>query len=402
MMTGNARPSSFPTSPCASHEPSLIGIFGTGRNGSTLLTRLLDGVSGAYVHPVEANFLSAMNDLYSHDYVSEGVIKNVVTHPLRHIDRSVPTGRLRRYYAYHRNEIETDLLPVVDSVELGPSPFDRLESRPAWAARDFVVAFLRAFADWLLPKAKPDLVIFKTIETPYIADYERLFPNMRFIHIVRDPVEMWTSQKRSLVIGKNLPPWYLGMDNLSSCIDRRWIPHAKIIVERMNSSAHFVLRYEDLVRDPNVAMSRLLEWMERRDPTLPMVQTVLGGRHPRRMQRYSSQPGVETSREVVADLKARHGYVDVLSDRERDLVRLATWSLGRALGYGLDTERPDPDAVRRLWKKIEREEFEYRGGIKFSILNALSFLKRRLYVRHVCREARNRPAGMPPRGLSRR
>lgn len=36
--------------------PRLIGIFGTGRNGRTLLTRLLDGIDGVYVHPVESNF----------------------------------------------------------------------------------------------------------------------------------------------------------------------------------------------------------------------------------------------------------------------------------------------------------------------------------------------------------
>ena len=386
-MTGHTKIFVSAEAPDSAPEPALIGIFGTGRNGSTLLTRLLDGISGAYVHAVECNFLSAINDLVLRDYVSEGVIKNAVTHPLWHLNRPVSTERLRRYYAYHKQEIETELLSVIDGIDLGEAPFDALDRRPTWVARDFVTAFVGAFAGWLQPREIPELVVFKSIETPYIPDYERLFPGMRFIHIVRDPVEMWSSQKRSLVLGKNRPPWYLGMDNLSACIDRRWVPHARVVVERMNAPSHFILRYEDLVRDPTTVMVRLVEWLGGRGPAEPTVQTVLGGRHPRKLGRYSSQPGVETSREVVSDLKERHDYVDVVSVRERNLIRLATWSLGHALGYGLGEERPDPNAVRSSWNSIDHNDFVSGGGILFHALSAMSFLKRRLYVLRVCRNA---------------
>jgi hypothetical protein len=130
-----------------------------------------------------------------------------------------------------------------------------------------------------------------------------------------------------------------------------------------------------------------VQWLGGDGPAEPKVQTVLGGRHPRKLMRYSSQPGVETSREVMADLKTRHDYVEVVSERERDLIRLATWPLGRALGYGLEEERPDPDAVRSSWYKIDHNDFGSGQGIRFHSLNALSFLKRRLYVRRICREA---------------
>ena len=35
----------------------LVGIFGAGRNGSTLLMRLLDGSSGLWIYPIELNYL---------------------------------------------------------------------------------------------------------------------------------------------------------------------------------------------------------------------------------------------------------------------------------------------------------------------------------------------------------
>ena len=372
--------------PSESAQPRLVGIFGTGRNGSTLLTRLLDGISDAYVHPVETTLLSAINDLSFREYVSEDVIKNVATHPLQRLDRPVATERLKRYFLYHQKEIEADLLPVVDAIELGPSPFDAIDQRPSWTAHDFAFSFFNAFAGWLQPGPTPKLVIFKSIETPYIPYYERLFPQMRFVHIMRDPVEMWASQKRSLMINKRVPAWYLGMDNLSACIDRRWVPHATVVAERMGSSCHFVLRYEDLVREPTSVMAGLTSWLGVVSSE-PTMQTVLGGRAPRKMLRYSSQPGVETPREVVADLKKRHGYIEVVSDRERNLIRLATWPLAGKLGYGIDEQRPDPGSVRAAWNAIDRDEFSNSDGFRSQLLNTVSFLKRRLYVRRVCREA---------------
>ncbi len=44
----------------------LIAIFGTGRNGSTLLERLLDGVPETYVHPADETFLCCFDDPARH------------------------------------------------------------------------------------------------------------------------------------------------------------------------------------------------------------------------------------------------------------------------------------------------------------------------------------------------
>ena len=35
----------------------LVGIFGAGRNGSSLLMRLLDGSPGLWIYPIELNYL---------------------------------------------------------------------------------------------------------------------------------------------------------------------------------------------------------------------------------------------------------------------------------------------------------------------------------------------------------
>ena len=111
--------------------PHLIGIFGTGRNGSTLLARLLDGIEGAYVHPVEANFLCAMNDLAWRPMVRRRVIQNAVRHRLKHLDRTIPMRRLLRFYGAHLRELEHDYIPLVAPIALGSPAVDRLRERPS-------------------------------------------------------------------------------------------------------------------------------------------------------------------------------------------------------------------------------------------------------------------------------
>jgi hypothetical protein len=362
----------------------LISIFSAGRSGSTMLGRLLDGMPEVYVHPVESNFLCAFNDLVVFPIVRDRVRKNTIVGPLRMLDRSVSTTRLLRYYAYHVAEVEGDLLREIDGQEWGPEPLRALRRQPLWELTSFVPSLLEAFRRWLQPTFEPSHYLFKTIETPYIADYERLFPNMRFIHIIRDPVEMWASQKRTLVVKKSCPPWYLGMDNLRSSIEYRWLPHAQAIVERQSSKKHFLVLYESLVEQPQHTIAALTDWLGLKPPPQPTIQTVLGGKHPRRMISYPSQPGLETPREVTAGLEARRHYRNVLTDRERDLIALRTWDLARQLGMLANTQYPDPASVRQKWKAVDSYDFMHSRGLLSKFLAGVSFIRRRRYVNKIC------------------
>ena len=60
----------------------LIGVFGTGRNGSSLIGRLLDGLGDTYVHPVEEKFLTGFDDLGKYGRVTRLVEQNCKTSQL--------------------------------------------------------------------------------------------------------------------------------------------------------------------------------------------------------------------------------------------------------------------------------------------------------------------------------
>ena len=367
--------------------PRLIGIFGTGRNGSTLLTRLLDGIDGVYVHPVESNFLCAMNDLALLPVVRRRTIQNAVDAPLRRLHRRIPMRRLMSFYDQHCREIEQDYIPLVAPIELGEPARERVRVRSDCTPAEFVPFFLGAIAQWVEKDRPAGAAMFKSIETPYIGDYERLFPDMRFIHIIRDPVEVWASSKRSLVSYKKLPPWYLGSDNLRTTIDRRWLPHARAILARRGAPNHFTVRYEDLVKDPGDTIRGICDWLGVAPPEAPDTQTMLGGRHPRAMPDNPSQRGVATPRRAVADLHERHAFEEVVTPRERDLIVHLAYPLARELGYFETLSPPDPRQLWRAWRSVDEWDFRHVAG-GFARCKALaSLIRRRAYVWRCCQES---------------
>ena len=98
----------------------LVGVFGTGRNGSTLITRLLDGLEGTYVHPVEERFLTSFDDLARRGRISRLVQQNCVSRPLRALDVSLDRDRLTPAFEGSLDEFFTQCEAVAgrdDAVE---------------------------------------------------------------------------------------------------------------------------------------------------------------------------------------------------------------------------------------------------------------------------------------------
>lgn len=363
----------------------LIALFGTGRNGSTLISRLLDGMPEVYVHPVECNFLCAMNDLAILPVVTRRTQQNAIRGRLTRLNSSIPTKRLLRYFRAHMSEIKSDYLPQVELDHLGQEP-DAVLAReaPAFTPADFVPRFLAANAAWVEPGRAPASALFKTTEAPYVAAYEQVFPDMRFIHIIRNPVDMWASAKRSMANYKKLPPWYLGLDTLRTMMECRWVPHASALAARRNDARHLVVRYEDLILNPHKVVGDLCAWLNTPPPPEPDTQTLLGGRHPKEMFKNPSQKGVDAPRKVVADLSSRFAYDPVVTEREREFITLRSGALAREFGYLLEEPRVNGRALAGRWVAIDEWDFANVRGLKSRLLSIASFMLRRAYVWRHC------------------
>ena len=218
---------------------------------------------------------------------------------------------------------------------------------------------LQQLANLIRPDIEFKHYLFKSIETAYLQDYENRFPEMRFIHIMRDPVKVCSSQKRSIMENKSLPASYLGYDWLSCMLDKRWLPHARFLDERQNDARHFVVRYEDLIQNPGREINRMAEQLGVAAPERSTVQTIFHNLDKTSWGGNPSKKNVETPAEVVSDLQERHNYEEVLSPREIDLIAVKTRNLLEQFGY----ESPSSEAT------LAKLTFQYLLLDKWELVN---------------------------------
>lgn len=363
----------------------LIGLFGTGRNGSSLIGRLLDGLEDTYVHPVEERFLTAFDDLALHGRVTRLVEQNCTSRPLSRLDDRLPLATLDSYFKISLDSLLTHCASTIGlpsdlrSLELA----DILPTR-YYSAPDFTSQYLSGVAN----KVRPDIHfrhhLFKSIEVAYLDVYERCFPDMRFIHIVRDPIAVCSSQKRSLMDNKRLPASYLGYDWLTCMLDKRWLAHARFLSARKGDSRHIVIRYEDLVSQPSAELERIATSLGLSPPTRPTVQTIFYNLDKERWDYNPSKRGVHTPTEVIADLQERNRYGEVLSPREVDLISVKTREFLPDFGYRCLSDATMAD-VRRRYLIPDWSEFKHCSrNPRYLLRGLIGILYRRIGLFRSC------------------
>lgn len=323
----------------------LVGVFGVGRNGSTLLMRLLDGSPGLWMHPVELNWLSFRQldfDAWAHEQIRE--IEDL------YVSR---------------------LVAPVDRAEIEVPPEGTVEER----AVAFLDAVRRAYDGdraWLA---------FKSIEAAEIDRYLELFPGLCAVHIVRDPFMAFASLKRTDMLQKRKPFWFQG-DLLRTFLERRWVPHARRaldLVER-DPERHVLVTYEQLVENPPTVVGRICGWLGIEEPPDPTLQTVLGGREVRELPSNTSKEGVATPKRVVRDMASTYDYEDVLTEREREFIAFRAAPLARRLGYSGEwngSAEPSRAHLARAWVLPDRWELMNVGS---KLAFGKNLLLRRAYI----------------------
>jgi Sulfotransferase family len=263
-------------------------------------------------------------------------------------------------------------------------PLEDIKARVRGTVIDNLELYLEAirfyYDERSLP-AKPYLM-FKSIEVADLPRYRGLFPDMKFVHIVRHPYSNYTSLKRTDMVLKQKPFWFQGGDILRLQLESRWIPHVRFALEGIESDPahHHLVRYEDLCKSPEQVVAGICHWLGVDGPKEPALQTVLGGKHLKTLPINSSLKGVETPAHVVADMAQSYGYDEVLTERERGLILLRTYELGRRLGYFSPEVRAHlPSRLHLFSQWMPPDEWEYKNAdSKARLVSAL--IQRRLYL----------------------
>ena len=365
----------------------LVGIFGAGRNGSSLLMRLLDGSPGLWIYPIELNYLRSF---------APASVKHRAKRVMAACLSGVSAGgrarvEQRRLDLFHRWASEqlaelkhTYLDKVLDPVEAKGDPFwtikDQVRGTVAQDLKSFLEAIRMVYDDRSLT-GTPHLM-FKSIEVADLPRYRRLFPDMKFVHIVRHPYSNYTSLKRTDMVLKQKPFWFQGGDILRLQLESRWIPHVRFALEGLqtDSAHHYLVRYEDLCESAERTVTGICSWLGVDPPEEPSLQTVLGGKHLKTLPVNSSLQGVETPAHVVSDMARAYGYDEILTEREKGLILLRTYELGRRLGYFSPEDKAQlPSRLHLFSQWIPMDEWEYRNAdSKTRLVSAL--IQRRFYL----------------------
>jgi hypothetical protein len=348
--------------------------------------RLLDGSPGLWIYPIELNYLRTFAP-----HSGKSRLKRFVAAGASMSSVGRATVEQRRLDHFHRWASEqltelkqTYLDKLIEPVMVKGEPLEAVRNRVRGDFAENLGSFMDAvwslYDDRTLP-AQPHFM-FKSIEVADLPRYQRVFPGMKFVHIVRHPYSNYTSLKRTDMVQKQKPFWFQGGDILRLQLESRWIPHVRFVLEgmRQDPARHHLVRYEDLCESADKTVAGICDWLGVEPPKEPALQTVLGGKHLKALPSNSSLNGVETPAHVVADMAKAYGYDDILTERERELIFLRTYELGRRLGY-FDTKEAAnlPNRLRLFSRWMPPDEWEYKNaGSRVRLIRAL--IQRRLYL----------------------
>jgi hypothetical protein len=333
----------------------VLAILGAGRNGSTLLMRLLDGSPGLWIFPIELNVLGAREWLRD-------------------------PANFERWAADQVEELRRDYLSrLAEPIEGAADPLEGIEATRGRPPEERVAAFLSALREAYAPTGLgPDpLLAFKTIEVAEPERWDALYPGSRQLHIVRDPVANYASLKRTDMLVKGKPFWFQEGDTLRAFVELRWFPHVRYALDAVERepSRHRIVRYEDLCLEPDRIVGELCDWLGVAPPPEPDLQTVLGGRRMKELPNRTSRGGTSPPPRAVEGLGA-DAADDVVTARERAWLAFRTGGLAKRLGYDLGPVPSRLELLRR-WALPDRWE-TMNAGSRLRLGKAI--LARRAYI----------------------
>ena len=296
------------------------------------------------------------------------------------------SGRLVRAWAADQlDELkQTYLDKLVEPISPDGVPLERIMAHITGDATHDLESYLDAirlcYDRRTLPT--PPLLMFKSIEVSDLFRYQAMFPGMKCLHIMRHPYSNYSSLKRTDMVLKQKPFWFQGGDILRLQLESRWIPHAEFTLQGLTTdpTRHYLVRYEDICDSPTRTVTDICSWLGVAPPDEPTVQTVLGGRHTKSLPINSSLKGVDTPAEVVSDMAKAYGYDDILTERERNLILLRTYQLGRRLGYFSEQDAAQVPARLPLFLQwLAPDQWEYMNASS-KVRLARALIQRRLYL----------------------
>jgi len=230
---------------------SPVFILGSHKSGSSLLRSLLDGHSDLYVLPKEAHYFQYSRHWVEYPYRSSLPSQS----SLAELRQSLIDG------AHRENE---DNSRFSDNPGFPGFNLDWLAKSLVFPERPSPTQVVSTYLEALFYSSSGDAlpmgarIVEKSVENLEFAwVLSRMFPNAKFLHIVRNPYAIAVAVRRMKMHQNRGRYPFLGgiykmlrLSSYSLVKNREYIPN------------YFVLRFEDLLDDPKLTMSTVADFLE--------------------------------------------------------------------------------------------------------------------------------------------
>jgi len=221
-----------------------VFICGYMKSGTTLLLELLDGHEELIVMPGDSRMIAWINKHSNMSWMER--LKGWDTHWISRLIN--PTGQ-KPFWIMGENE--TPYLDFLNYLNYW------LENLPQSAYSPFLAAVLAFYCANSRRATTPKLWIEKTPENELNVDQIlTFFPSARFIHIIRDPRSNIASLKRLF----KLRNWSWDTEAYAYSI-RNSIEIGFLNQERLGDDKYHILRYEDLVTNPEATIKNVARFL---------------------------------------------------------------------------------------------------------------------------------------------
>jgi len=231
-----------------------IFICGHRKTGTTLLANLFDGAEDAVAFPDDSTFFYMYFPRYvSEDYSNQEKKSRLV---------DVLIGEV------HAKKIEKANCSEEEKQQLRNKLGDFKEIIKAYNGNDYslkgvLTRFIKAYNDSFTKLKSSKVWIEKTTSTEiYAAELARIFPNAKFVHIIRDPRDNWASLSSGW--DKRYQHYNDDIKRLKQSLIERGrlgLEMAKCNLENLGEGKYHIIKFEDLTTNPKQHIAELASFI---------------------------------------------------------------------------------------------------------------------------------------------
>ncbi|MDM9631148.1 sulfotransferase [Robiginitalea aurantiaca] len=263
----------------------LLFIGGAPRSGTTLLSNLLDSHPNMLVFPLEHSvfeqFYRNQNNLeyFTADFISK---KNTGQQAIL-----ADEHRLKNYAYKIRKEYSNDLLISIDAVAFRKYYLEYIGNSIITLEIIFKALAFALVQSNEYARKKLETLQYVVFKQPFFTEVFAkeafdIYPEFRFLQILRNPISRYTSAKTRRLYQKNKNGQRLGHINRVNFvlghveIDQTSINLAKRNLKDIGEESYKLIYFEELVENSKKNLQSISNWLDLKDENTPTSPTRLG------------------------------------------------------------------------------------------------------------------------------